>query len=53
MDIQSWTWLIVGLSFALYIGIAIATRVKSTSGFYVAGHGVPALFNGMATGPIG
>ena len=50
MDIQSWTWLIVGLSFALYIGIAIATRVKSTSGFYVAGHGVPALFNGMATG---
>ena len=50
MDIQSWTWLIVGLSFALYIGIAIATRVRSTSGFYVAGHGVPALFNGMATG---
>ncbi len=50
MDIQSWTWLIVGLSFALYIGIAIATRVRSTSGFYVAGHGVPAIFNGMATG---
>ena len=40
----------MGLSFALCIGIAIATRVRSTSGFYVAGHGVPALFNGMATG---
>ncbi len=50
MDIQSWTYLIVGLSFALYIGIAFVTRVRSTSGFYVAGHGVPAIFNGMATG---
>lgn len=50
MDIQSWTYLIVGLSFALYIGIAILSRVRSTSGFYVAGQGVPALFNGMATG---
>ncbi|MBT5705161.1 MAG: cation acetate symporter [Verrucomicrobia bacterium] len=50
MDIQAWTYLIVGLSFALYIGIAIATRVKSTAGFYVAGQGVPAIFNGMATG---
>ena len=50
MDIQAWTYLIVGLSFALYIGIAIATRVRSTAGFYVAGQGVPAIFNGMATG---
>ena len=50
MDIQAWTYLIVGLSFALYIGIAIATRVKSTAGFYVAGQGVPAILNGMATG---
>ena len=50
MDIQSWTYLIVGLSFALYIGIAFVTRVRSTSGFYVAGQGVPAIFNGMATG---
>jgi cation/acetate symporter len=50
MDIQSWTYIIVGLSFALYIGIAIATRVRSTAGFYVAGQGVPAIFNGMATG---
>ncbi len=50
MDIQGWTYLIVGLSFALYIGIAIATRVRSTSGFYVAEQGVPAVLNGMATG---
>ena len=49
MDIQSWTYLFVGLSFLLYIGIAIATRVGSTKGFYVAGQGIPASFNGMAT----
>ena len=39
----------VGLTFALYIGIAIVTRVRSTSGFYVAGQGVGAVANGMAT----
>ncbi len=49
MSIQGWTTLFVGLSFALYIGIAIATRVKSTKGFYVAGQGIPAIYNGMAT----
>lgn len=49
MSIQGWTYLFVGLSFALYISIAIATRVKSTKGFYVAGQGVPAIYNGMAT----
>ena len=49
MSIQGWTYLFVGLSFALYIGIAIATRVKSTKGFYVAGQGIPAVYNGMAT----
>ena len=49
MSITTWTFIFVGLSFALYIGIAIATRVKSTKGFYVAGQGVPAIFNGMAT----
>lgn len=49
-SIQTWTYIIVGLSFALYIGIAIAARVRSTAGFYVAGQGVPAIFNGMATG---
>lgn len=50
MDIQGWTFLIVGLTFALYIGIAIWTRVKSTAGFYVAGRGVSPFANGMATG---
>ena len=49
MTIQAWTFLIVGLSFALYILIAIRSRVRSTAGFYVAGRGVPALANGMAT----
>ena len=39
----------IGLTFALYIGIAIWSRVSSTKGFYVAGHGVPPLLNGMAT----
>ncbi len=50
MDIQTWTYWIVGLTFALYIGIAIWSRVRTTSGFYVAGQGVPAIANGMATG---
>jgi cation/acetate symporter len=49
MGIQEWTYVMVGLTFAIYIGIAIATRVKSTAGFYVAGQGVGALANGMAT----
>lgn len=49
MSIQTWTYIMVGLSFALYIGIAILTRVRSTSGFYVAGQGVGAVANGMAT----
>lgn len=50
MSIQTWTYIIVGITFALYIGIAFVSRAKSTSGFYIAGHDVPALFNGMATG---
>ncbi|HUP22601.1 MAG TPA: sodium:solute symporter family protein [Thermoanaerobaculia bacterium] len=50
MGIQAWTYLLVGLTFALYVGIAIASRVRSTAGFYVAGRGVPAIANGMATG---
>jgi cation/acetate symporter len=50
MSIQAWTYLIVAATFALYIGIAFWTRVRTTSGFYVAGQGVPALANGMATG---
>jgi cation/acetate symporter len=49
MDIQTWTYIIVGLSFALYIGIAIWSRVKTTKGFYIAGGGVSPLANGMAT----
>jgi len=49
MGIQGWTYLIVGLSFALYIGIALATRVRTTAGFYVAGQGIGAVGNGMAT----
>ena len=49
MDILTWTYLLVGLSFALYIGIAIYTRAGSTQEFYVAGGGVSPLANGMAT----
>ncbi|MEO1514659.1 MAG: sodium:solute symporter family protein [Bacteroidota bacterium] len=49
MDVQTWTFLIVGLTFALYIGIAIWARAGSTKDFYVAGGGVPPLANGMAT----
>jgi cation/acetate symporter len=49
MGIQTWTFLLVGLSFALYIGIAIWARAGSTKEFYVAGGGVPPVANGMAT----
>lgn len=49
MDVQTWTYIIVGLSFALYIGIAIWSKAKSTSEFYVAGGSVSPLANGMAT----
>lgn len=49
MDVQAWTYLLVGLTFALYIGIAIWSRAGTTGEFYVAGKGVPALANGMAT----
>jgi cation/acetate symporter len=49
MDILTWTYILVGLSFALYIGIAIWTRAGSTKEFYVAGGGVSPLANGMAT----
>ncbi len=50
MTVQAWTYVIVTATFALYVGIAWWSRVKTTSGFYVAGRGVPALANGMATG---
>ncbi|MFP4091084.1 MAG: sodium:solute symporter family protein [Cyclobacteriaceae bacterium] len=49
MDVQVWTYIIVGITFALYIGIAIWSRAGSTKDFYVAGGGVPPLANGMAT----
>lgn len=49
MEIITWTYILVGLSFALYIGIAIWTRAGSTKEFYVAGGGVSPLANGMAT----
>ena len=50
MSVQAWTALVVGATFALYIGIAIASRVRTTAGFYVAGRGVSPIANGMATG---
>jgi cation/acetate symporter len=49
MDIQIWTYILVGVTFALYIGIAIWSRAGSTKDFYVAGGGVSPLANGMAT----
>lgn len=49
MSVQEWTYLIVGITFALYIGIAIWSRAGSTKDFYVAGGGVSPLANGMAT----
>ncbi|WP_417622426.1 sodium:solute symporter family protein [Parasphingorhabdus sp.] len=49
MDTQTLIYIFVGLSFALYIGIAIWTRAGSTKEFYVAGGGVHPVVNGMAT----
>jgi cation/acetate symporter len=49
LSTQELTYLFVGLSFALYIGIAIYSRAGSTSDFYVAGKGVNPIANGMAT----
>ena len=50
MSIAGWTLVFVVGSFALYSAIAVASRVGTTSGFYVAGRGVSAVANGMATG---
>jgi cation/acetate symporter len=49
MSIQVWTWILVGITFTLYIGIAIWTRAGSTKEFYVAGGGVSPIANGLAT----
>ena len=49
IDVQNWTYILVGLTFTLYIGIAIWSRAGSTKEFYVAGGGVSPIANGMAT----
>lgn len=49
MDIQTWTWVLIGITFTLYIGIAIWSRANSTREFYVAGKGVHPIANGLAT----
>ena len=50
MDLKTLTYIVVGLSFALYIGIAIWARAGTTKEFYIAGGGVHPIVNGMATG---
>lgn len=49
MNVQAWTFVMVGLSFALYIGVAIWSKASSTGEFYVAGSNVRPVLNGMAT----
>ena len=49
LPVQTWTYILVGITFTLYIGIAIWARAGSTKEFYVAGGGVSPLANGMAT----
>ena len=49
MSLQALTYLFVGISFTIYIGIAIWSRAQSTNDFYIAGKGVSPLANGMAT----
>ncbi len=49
MELQTMIWLVVGASFALYFAIAIWSKAKSTSEFYVAGKGIHPVANGMAT----
>lgn len=46
---RPWTWVFVGLTFALYLFIGWISRVRDSKGFYVAGRGVPAFANGAAT----
>ena len=48
-NVQIWTYVLVGITFSVYIGIAIWSRAGSTKEFYVAGGGVSPLANGMAT----
>ena len=49
MDIQTWTWVLIGLTFTIYISIAIWSRANSTKDFYVAGGSVSPIANGLAT----
>ncbi len=49
MDVQLWTFVMVGLSFALYIGVAIWSKARSTGDFYIAGSNIHPFVNGMAT----
>ena len=49
MTVRAWTFVFVGVSFSIYLLIAWLSRVRDTKGFYVAGRGVPAAANGMAT----
>ncbi|WP_246041076.1 sodium:solute symporter family protein [Flavivirga rizhaonensis] len=49
LGVQNWTYILVGITFALYISIAIWSRANSTKEFYVAGGGVSPIANGMAT----
>ncbi|MFZ9031349.1 MAG: sodium:solute symporter family protein [Robiginitalea sp.] len=49
MGVQNWTYILVGVTFALYISISIWSKAGSTEEFYVAGSGVSPLANGMAT----
>ena len=49
MSVEAWTYLLVGITFAAYLAIGYRNRVRDTRGFYVAGQGVPPVFNGMAT----
>ena len=50
MSVEIWTYVLVGITFAVYLYIGYYNRVRDTRGFYVAGQGVPAIANGAATG---
>jgi cation/acetate symporter len=50
MSVELWTYVLVGMTFAVYLYIGYYNRVRDTQGFYVAGQGVPAIANGAATG---
>ena len=50
MSVELWTYILVGMTFAVYLYIGYYNRVRDTQGFYVAGQGVPAIANGAATG---